>query len=237
MTVVLVTGTNTGIGKTVTTAALAVVAVAAGRRVLVVKPAQTGTATDETLDVDTVRRLAGLDDVVQLAGYDEPLAPDTAARRSGRPATPVAELAAGVAEAARDHELVIVEGAGGVLVRFDDDGGTLLDLGQALVAAGHRVTSLVVTSLALGALNHTELTTRAIASAGLSTAGLVIGSRPATLDLAGECNLVDLPRVTGAAIVGAIDAHAGALEPGEFRGQAAHWLPGALTAIDAAAQR
>ncbi|NEB77959.1 AAA family ATPase, partial [Streptomyces sp. SID14478] len=57
--VLVVTGTGTEIGKTVTTAAVAAVAVAAGRSVAVLKPAQTGVAPGEPGDVDEVVRLAG----------------------------------------------------------------------------------------------------------------------------------------------------------------------------------
>ena len=69
--VVVVTGTDTGVGKTVATAALAARAVAAGDRVLVVKPVQTGVggADPDVPDVDTVARLTGAD-TVQLVALD-----------------------------------------------------------------------------------------------------------------------------------------------------------------------
>ncbi len=86
MTVIVVSGTGTEIGKTVVTAALAAAARAHGRTVAVLKPAQTGLAHGEPGDADEVVRLAG-DAVtgVELARFPEPLAPATAARRAGLP--------------------------------------------------------------------------------------------------------------------------------------------------------
>ena len=83
MRILFVTGTDTGVGKTVATAALAVAIRAEGGTPYVIKPAQTGVAPDEPGDLDEVRRLAG-----GVAGHEgvrlrEPLAPDTAARLEG----------------------------------------------------------------------------------------------------------------------------------------------------------
>ena len=63
---------------------------------------------------------------------------------------------------------------------------------------------VVVTAAGLGTLNHSELTTRALAAAGVDCAGLIIGAWPAEPDLAARCNLADLPEVTGIPIAGSI---------------------------------
>ena len=83
MSVVVVTGTSTGVGKTVACAALAATVTGS---VIVVKPVQTGAAEGDS-DVREVERLAGVE-TVEWTTLDEPLAPDTAARphRTGRPA-------------------------------------------------------------------------------------------------------------------------------------------------------
>ncbi|MEU1026520.1 AAA family ATPase, partial [Streptomyces sp. NPDC005904] len=84
MTVIVVSGTGTEIGKTVTTAAVAAVALAAGRKVAVLKPAQTGVGPGEPGDAQEVTRLAGEGvTTLELARFPEPLAPNTAARRAG----------------------------------------------------------------------------------------------------------------------------------------------------------
>ena len=84
MPVLMITGTGTEVGKTVTTAAVAAAALAAGRSVAVLKAAQTGVRPDERGDADEVARLAGVRTATELARYPEPLAPGTAARRAGR---------------------------------------------------------------------------------------------------------------------------------------------------------
>ncbi|MER7016195.1 dethiobiotin synthase [Saccharopolyspora sp. NPDC000359] len=213
--IVVVTGTDTGVGKTVTTAALAV---RSGPGTVVVKPAQTG--TDEP-DVRVVARLAGCE-VAQFTSLEDPLAPDTAARVRGVGIPPISAHAARVRELARGHGTVIVEGAGGLLVRLDTGGGTLLDLAADL-AQDHPVLVYVVTRTGLGALNHTELTVGALRARGLEPAGLVLGAVPQQLGLAERCNRAELPRVTGVPIAAAIPEGAGALAPEDFRKQVKSW--------------
>lgn len=216
--VVVVTGTDTGVGKTVATAALAARAAAQGERVLVVKPVQTGIggAAPDVPDVDTVRALAGVE-TVQRAALDEPLAPDTAARRQGVAIPTVAEHAAAIRELVPGHDLVLVEGAGGLLVRIDADGGTLLDLAVLLAAE-----VVVVARAGLGTLNHTELTVAALRHRGIEPAGLVIGSWPTAPGLAESCNRDDLPRVTGVPVLAVLPAGAGSLT--DFRDRAPGWF-------------
>ncbi|MEC3958517.1 dethiobiotin synthase [Nocardia sp. CDC153] len=211
-----ITGTSTDVGKTIATAALAATAATAGARVAVCKPAQTGVAPGEPGDLAEITRLSGVSRTLELARYPEPLAPDTAARRCGRPLLTLAETVAGI-ESCADADLILVEGAGGLLVRIGDF--TLLDLAQKLGAP-----VLLVAAAGLGTLNHSELTTRALAAAGVECAGLVIGSWPAEPDLASECNRVDLPAVTGVDLVGSIPAGAGSWTADEFGAAAPSWF-------------
>lgn len=215
--VLVVTGTGTGVGKTVVTAALAV---RAGEDVVVVKPVQTGVGPGQAGDAEEVRRLAGCA-VTEFARLPDPLAPDTAARRAGVELPPVAAYAQRIRDLARVHATVIVEGAGGLLVRLDAQGGTLLDLAAELGAE-----VVVVAAAGLGTLNHTELTVHALRSRGLEPAGVVIGSWPAAPDLAQRCNLVDLPRVSGVPLLAALPEGAGALSGEEFRGAVPGWFAG-----------
>ncbi|GAB3204962.1 dethiobiotin synthase [Nocardia tengchongensis] len=211
-----ITGTSTDVGKTIVTAALAATARAAGTEVAVVKPAQTGMGPGEPGDLAEVTRLSGATRTVEFARYPDPLAPDTAARRCGQPLLTLAETVAGI-ESCADADLVLVEGAGGLLVRMGEF--TLLDLAQKMSAP-----VLLVAAAGLGTLNHSELTTRTLAAAGVGCAGLVIGSWPATPDLASECNRTDLPAVTGAELVGSIPAGAGAWARPEFTAAAPTWF-------------
>ncbi len=233
--VVVVTGTGTEIGKTVTTAALAAAAVADGLEVAVVKPVQTGLADDEPGDLDAVAGLTGVTRRHELARLPDPLAPDTAARLRGRSLPTVAEHARRVAELARagDVDLVLVEGAGGLLVRLDAAGGTIADLAALLAAADLDVQLVVVAAPGLGTLNHCALTAEAIRHRGLRCAGIVVGSwpqPPEEPDLAMRCNLEDLPSVTGLPVLGVLPAGAGSWPAERFRREAPGWLAASLRA-------
>lgn len=221
---VVVTGTDTGVGKTVATAALAA---CAGPGTLVVKPTQTGvgvaggTTYDDVPDVETVERLSGVTGV-ELTRLAEPLAPDTAARRAGVPIPSVAMHAARIRSLVDDHGTVLVEGAGGLLVRLDTDGGTLLDLVVALADRSPEV--VVVARAGLGALNHTALTVAALRARGIEPAGLVIGSWPVSPGLADSCNRDELPRVTGVPLLAVIPDGAGSLRRDAFLAAAPTWF-------------
>lgn len=220
----LVTGTSTGVGKTITTAAYAAALTSAGWRVAVVKPVQTGVAAGEPSDAETIRLLTGLEDVHELASLPDPLAPDTAARLRDVTTPAVGTLAEQIALGTGKADIVLIEGSGGVLVRLDTHGGTLLDLGNTLVSLGDTVAAIVVTTLTLGTLNHTELTIQAIRAAGLPAAGLVVGSVPIDPNLAESCNRTELPRVTGLPLLAELPADAGAMTPEAFRTAAASWF-------------
>lgn len=216
MTLLLVTGTSTGVGKTIATAALAATARAVDRDVVVCKPAQTGVSANEPGDLATITDLGGVTRTVELARYPDPLAPETAARRSGQPLLTLEETAATL-DALDTTDLVVVEGAGGLLVRLGDF--TLLDLAVEMSAP-----VLVVAAAGLGTLNHAELTTRTLRSAGVPCAGLVIGSWPDTPDQAAEINRTDLPRVAGAELVAVLPEGAAAWSANRFGAQAPTWF-------------
>ncbi|OEJ97283.1 dethiobiotin synthase [Streptomyces thermolilacinus] len=220
MPVVVVSGTGTEIGKTVVTAAVASAARAGGRSVAVLKPAQTGVGPGERGDADEVVRLAGPGVTGrELARFPEPLAPETAARRAGMAPVRPAAVAEEAEKLAAEHDLVLVEGAGGLLVRYDPDGGTLADAARLLGAP-----VLVVAAAGLGTLNLAALTGEALRARGLAQLGVVVGSWPEAPGLAERCNLADLPASTGAPLLGAVPEGAGGLSPEAFRAAAPAWL-------------
>ena len=211
MGLVIVSGTGTDVGKTVTTAALAALARARGERVAVVKPVQTGEPPGTPGDLGTVAALSGVSDLHEFARYPDPLSPEAAARRAGRPPLDLRAAASSIAALAEERNQVIVEGAGGLLVRYDPAGTTIADLAAMLDAP-----VLVVAPPALGTLNHTALTLEALAARKLACAGIVIGSWPARPGLAEQSNLGDLATVAGRPLAGILPAGAGRADPATF---------------------
>ena len=206
-------------GKTVVTAAVAALASGRGEKVAVVKPAQTGVAPGEPGDLAEVTRLTGVADTHEFARFTDPLSPEAAARISGLPPVDLAQAVRDVRALAATRDRVLVEGAGGLLVRYRPDGATLADLACQLAAP-----VLVVTTAGLGTLNHTALTLEALASRGLPLAGLVIGAWPGRPGLADRSNVADLESLAGGPLSGALADGLGRLEPPAFRRAAAAGL-------------
>ncbi|MGH3739627.1 MAG: dethiobiotin synthase [Micromonosporaceae bacterium] len=221
---VLVTGTDTGVGKTIVTAALSAVASAAQLRVAVLKPAQTG----EDDDAAEVARLAAPATVKTLARYPDPLAPLAAARTAGTPPLAAGTATLAVRELAADHDLVLIEGAGGLLVPMgvhpaSGHPWTVADLAVAVGAP-----AVVVVRAGLGTLNHTALTIEALQRRGVPCR-LVIGGWPREPQPVHRENLTDLARI--APLDGRIPEAAGALPPPEFRASAPSWFEGLDTCL------
>jgi dethiobiotin synthetase len=211
VSIVVITGTGTGVGKTVSTAAIAALARERGQRVAVLKPAQTGVGPGEPGDLADVVRLAGEVTTVELRRYPEPLSPEAAARRSGIPTVKPSDIAKAATELDEEHDVVLIEGAGGLLVRFDETGSTLADVAWSLGAV-----LVIVAEAGLGTLNATALTAEVATRRGLNVAGVVIGSWPVEPDLAALCNLEDLPVAAGGPLLGALPAGAGSAGRAEF---------------------
>ncbi len=134
MSVLVVTGTDTGVGKTVATAALACHARLIGLDVAVCKPVQTGSADGDD-DLADVGRLACVTELHGLARLPERLGPVAAAERARVPLPTRGELNSLVAGVDRQARLTLVEGAGGLLVEIGADGVTLRDLAVDLGAS------------------------------------------------------------------------------------------------------
>ncbi len=194
----VVTGTDTGIGKTVTAAALCRCLRDAGRAVVYVKPVQSGAADGD----DDAADVAALADVPTITGpvIGPSLAPATAARMAGE-ALRLTELVGVVREAAAafpDAELV-VEGAGGLLVELTTDRATVAELAEEC-----ELPLLVVVRPGLGTLNHTALTIEAARRRGLEVAGIVVARYPADPDLATQTNGVDLDTIASHRLLGVV---------------------------------
>lgn len=217
--IILVTGTDTGVGKTITTAALAAVLSGTGRSVAVYKPCQSG-AADGDSDAAEIVRLAGAVKAETGVVLQEALAPVAAAAVDHVQLPGIAVHAEKIRELAADHHHVLVEGAGGLLVELDADGGTMAGLGALLAAA-----FVLVARPALGTLNHTALTLEALAARGLNVLGLVLGSWPADPEFVHQSNREALGSLP-VPLLGAIPDQASLLPPDRFRADAGAWLDG-----------
>lgn len=171
MTVVGVTGTDSGVGKTVVAAALLALLRARGSAAAGMKPVETGVRPDALeSDASLLRAAAGGDapehDVCPYT-FPEPLAPLLAARQAGTVVDPIVLDRAAERLAAR-RDVLVVEGAGGLLVPIAPG------LDFAALFARWNARLVLVAADRLGVLNHTLLTVNAARHAGLVLSGIVL---------------------------------------------------------------
>jgi len=171
--VIFVTGTDTGVGKTVVAAWLAAT-FAPDHRVALVKPFQTGAADPAAAGDEAFYRAALGDEAVDirtLVSLPEPLAPSIAAERAGMPIDAAAALVECRA-LAKESDITLVEGAGGLLVSITAEHD------MAGFAAALDASLVIVARPSLGTLNHTTLTIEAAERRGLPVEMVVISCFP-----------------------------------------------------------
>jgi dethiobiotin synthetase len=195
-----VTGTDTGVGKTIVAAALVAALRRHGARVGVFKPVETGVPGGmDPPDAALLRAAAGSTQSVESVcpfTFVEPLAPMIAAERAGT-RIDLNALDAALARASADMDATIVEGAGGLLVPMTEHAT------YATLFARWRLGIIVVAANRLGVLNHSALTVHAAESAGLRVHAVVLNTLTAApADLAASTNADALRRVLpGRAVV------------------------------------
>ena len=168
LTGVFVTGTDTGVGKTTVATGLALGFQQLGLRALPMKPVQTGCVAGRAPDLDAVLAATGLPFRPEMLpyGFPDPCSPHLAAARAGQ-RIELAPILDAFHALRADADLVVVEGAGGLLVPLNE-GETMLDLMRAL-----RLPAVLASRPGLGTINHTLLSLRALREAGIETAGWV----------------------------------------------------------------
>jgi dethiobiotin synthetase len=180
-----VTGTDTGVGKTVLSAALLAAMVAAGESVAAHKPAVTGldelsadgtAATPWPPDHELLGAAAGIaPERVTPRRFGPAVSPQLAAELTGEPLNRhelIAVAAERAAEAALQGQTLIVEGAGGLLSPLADE-LTVCDLAVSL-----RLPLLIAARPGLGTVNHTLLTLQAARAAALNVRAVVLTPWP-----------------------------------------------------------
>lgn len=197
----LITGTDTGIGKTTVASAIAAALRRRGHDVGVIKPVETGCepgADGSLVAADALQLLwaAGREDTLERVcpvRLRAPLAPSVAARREGM-RLELSLLVDRVRALVASCDVALVEGAGGLLVPLTDV-STFADLARAC-----DLRLLVVVGNRLGALNHARLTLDWARAAGLNVAGYVVNTLQAQPDLAVETNIEVLRELCGPSI-------------------------------------
>ena len=177
-----ITGTDTGVGKTLVTAALALCLKQRGVVVGVMKPVETGYGIEGAAESDAARlcAAAGMTEPVEAISpyrFPDPLAPLDAARRAGTVIRMNTIVAAFHALTAR-HSLMLIEGAGGVRVPISEKA----DMRDLIERLGLPV--IVVGRTAIGSVNHVLLTLEALAWRRIAITAVVLNqtqNRPPTI--------------------------------------------------------
>ena len=204
MSGLLITGTDTGVGKTLVACGLAGCLTAAGRSVGVMKPVETGCemrngelfAEDAALLASFAGSQAPLDELCPYR-FAPPVAPSVAADQAGVTIQPE-RIVSLFQRISQRHDTVLVEGAGGLLVPLVDR-YTFADLARDL-----DIPLLVVVGSKLGALNHTLLTLGYARAHSLPLQGYIMNHPMASQDPATTSNSEALARLTDVACLGSI---------------------------------
>jgi len=215
---VLITGTDTGVGKTVVACGLARLLSREGRRVVAVKPVESGCGEKPGDGEDGVLLAAATGQSAPgtaLVRLRTPLAPPVAADREGV----VLDFAAWcreIRDLGRDADVILVEGAGGLLSPLTWD-ESALDLAMSLEAE-----ALLVAPDRLGTLNHALLSRRVLAMAGVPLLGVVFVA-PEVADASTGTNADAFGRVDGGARVAVLPRLGRAEAASDHLGAVAKW--------------
>jgi len=199
-----ITGTDTGVGKTVISTAVVRLLHCSGITAGAMKPVETGCEKAGDLliphDATLLKRAARMDEPASLVApccYESPLSPLAASEADDCKLPDIAKIMAAFWELSAAYEVMVVEGAGGLMVPIRRD-YSMTDLAAELGLA-----LIVVSRPGLGALNHTLLTIGHAADRGLKVAGIVINySRPPENSLAEKTNPGLLARLTPVPVIG-----------------------------------
>ncbi len=201
---VLITGTDTGVGKTLVACGLAYALRDLGYRIGVMKPAETGCEKRDgalfPMDAFYLQQASGRDQLLDRIcpyRFSDPLAPGVAAQRNGA-AIELSLLSRLYGEISHSYDVTIVEGAGGLLVPLNSR-FTYADLARHL-----ELPIVVVVGNRLGALNHCLLTLEHASCLGLKILGYILNDLEGRSSLAAQNNLPTLRELAQAPCIGEI---------------------------------
>lgn len=200
MSGVFVTGTDTGVGKTVVACALARGLREGGIDIGVMKPIETGVTAAGPEDARALLEASGCTDAlgdVCPQRFRLPAAPNVAAEAEQR-RLDIDALIDSYQKLRSRHEAMLVEGAGGLLVPITRD-ATMVDFANRL-----GLPLVIVARGALGTINHTRLSLEVAAARGADVIGVVISHSSGVLSAADEANLAHLREWLGGRLIGEI---------------------------------
>jgi len=202
-----ITGTDTGVGKTVITAALIKAVSLLGLKACGMKPIETGCKTAVSRKKRTLipsdgiflKEIAGMDDSIDLVTpirFESPLAPLPASEIEGT-SVDFEKIQKSYTALSKNYDVIIVEGIGGLLVPIKRD-YSVLDL-----ARDFGLPILIVSRPGLGTLNHTLLTVNYAIKEGVDAAGIIINySQPPERTLAERTNLEIIKQISPIPLIG-----------------------------------
>jgi len=193
---IYITATDTGVGKTVTTAVLGALLLQAGRTVGVLKPVQC--AGDDAKRLKEILDLADDLSVINPIFAKEPLSPHLALKRAGKKFE-AAKIKKALSLLQSQYDQVLIEGAGGLMVPLTDkyyNADLIRDLNAEVI---------IVSRLGLGTINHTLLTIEQAKAKGLTIRGIIFSqAKKGRLSIAEQTNPAEIQRLSGVRVIGII---------------------------------
>ena len=198
-----ITGTGTGVGKTVITAGIAGHFLSNGKNVSIMKPVQTGTGKSVS-DLETVNAIVpGITPLPKLLAspysFSLPASPLLAAKSENREINPKTILKAFNDVSSRpDIDVLLVEGAGGLLVPLTEE-FLMIDLISQM-----DIPAILVSTAGLGTVNHTLLSIEAMKKRNLKIAGIVINKMPMNPGAVEKDNVKTIEQMGGIPVIAVI---------------------------------
>jgi dethiobiotin synthetase len=201
---IFITGTDTGVGKTLVSAAIIRMLISKGAKTGAMKPVETGCEkrNDALIPHDGMflKEMAGMDDSIDLITplrFEHPLAPMTAAELEKRPVE-IKKIFDAYEALAKKYEFMVVEGAGGLLAPIAPGYFT------ADLIKGMKLPLVVAARASLGTINHTLLTVNYALKEGIDVLGVIINSTNPEHGIAEDTNPQVLKRLCPVPVIGAM---------------------------------
>lgn len=199
-----ITGTGTGVGKTIVTAGIAGHFLSKGRNVSIMKPVQTGTSKSVS-DLETIKAIVpGINPLPKMLAtpysFSLPASPLLAARSEDREIEPDTILRAFKdASSRQDVDVLLVEGAGGLLVPLTEE-FLMIDLISKM-----NIPTILVATPGLGTVNHTLLSIEAMKKRNLKIAGIIINKMPLQPGIVEKDNVRTIGQMSGIPVIAVIN--------------------------------